>query len=447
MKTLILLLFGCAASYGTTVQTLVGSAYLNQTSKTSSQYWSLSGENTSGAAANTQVCTVPMPAAGYLGNIRFILAGAPDTSGSGKGYNVSLVQNGTVSGTATLAVTGSGTTGIYSGSIHYAVDDQVCLNVAETGSPANSPRMSWLIDFTPDTAGVNIFLGTTASTNFPANGVDHFVSLNGDSTTVNTAESGSYLIMPMSGTITNFTFYLATTPGSGNTRQFKLKQCSGASCTSSPVGTAITYTAAQNGICSSCPVSQSISFSAGDLFDIWQTETLGTVPTASAASWGVAYTTTTQGQFVIPVAGTSGTLLSTSAVRYVSMAATCCQGGGTAWPNATRADVQNLIYTTTMVLEGYYVWFSTSPSPGTYTIALELNGAAAGTTYSTAFSTQGPTASSNLGTSYTLPTSAYNLYDSSVTPGSTPTAAYLIMSYIGYIAPSGTSTKIRHSVK
>ena len=437
-----------AATATTTKQTLFGSSYANVPSKTTSQYWNIVGNNTSGASASTQVCTTPMPAAGTLGNIQVAFASAVDVASSGKGYNISLVQNGTVSGTATLSVLSAGTTGSYTGTaVHFAVDDLVCLNVAPTASnPANAPRMSWMMDFTPDTAGVTILLATTASVTLPANSTVRYMPLNGDATTANTVEAQGYMIFPMAGTITNLTVYLASTPGTGNTRRFYLRQCSGASCSSSTVGTSGTFTATQNGICSACPISQSVSVSAGDLFDLQWDLTAGTTPNASVAAWGVAFTPTTQGQFVIPVAGPT-TKLSTSAPRYQPLAMTCCQGGGTAWPNATETSMQTLIYTTVMQLEGYYAWFDTSPSPGTYTVSLRLNAGAAGTTYSTGLTSQGPTSSSSFGTGYTLPTSVYDLYDTSIVPSSTPTAARLVMSYLGYIAPTGTSTKIRHSVR
>jgi len=187
------------------------------------------------------------------------------------------------------------------------------------------------------------------------------------------------------------------------------------------VGTAITYGAAESGVKN---VTLSIPVVAGDMFDIRSDST--NTATASVTGFGLLYTPTTNGQFVIPYAAMSATALSTSAVRYVPLYA-----NGGIGITATEVNTQT-VTSADFSLNGWTAWLDTHPGGGTkkYTPSLRRNVNPAGTTYATDMTTQGPVTSAT--TNYPI-VADYDLLDTVVTPANTPTAARITMSYIGTV--------------
>jgi len=296
----------------------------------------------------------------------------------------------------------------------YAKGDTMRMRSQPVGTPANTPRFTLVAEFQSDTANEGILLGGSSS----LSSTQKWLPIAGTLAASGT-ESLTYTMFPLAATLAGVSVNLSAAPGTGNTRTFTLRKTSGGSTSS--VGTAITYGAAESGVKHQ---AESISVAAGDMLSI-QSDVTGT-PAAALLGVGIVYNPTTDGQFVIPLAASAGQL-STSAARYVP------PSSSNNTPTATEANTQQVMMTD-FSLRGWTAWLDASPggSGKKYTPELRLNVGAAGTTYATDMTTQGPTTSAS--TNYVIPAD-WDLLDTLVTPASTPTAARITISYVGYIAP------------
>ncbi len=229
----------------------------------------------------------------------------------------------------------------------------------------------------------------------------------------------------MAGTITGLATNLNTVPGGTATRVFTLRQTTGSGAGSaSSVGTAITYTAAQNGITIQ---SESISVAAGDRIAILHNTT--NTPTASLIGWGIVFKPTTIGQFILPTA-IAGTALGNAAANWTKMS------GGAAEPNVTET-VGQMVTSNDFSLKGFTMCALASPgvSPRAFTLSLRNNGADASTTYATDINAAAFCPVTSVATVYPIPANFDLLGTQSTPSGTTPTAVKVMVSWIGYIAP------------
>jgi hypothetical protein len=364
-----------------------------------------------------------MPVAGNFRKMYAVLLTDPDSAASSNGYTFTLRKNGVATAaTVTILSSTSSFEASYAGAdVHFAAGDLVDYEQDVVGSPANAPLASFIIEFQSDSGGgyyKTILTSGIKGASLTATGAQ-FLSAFGQ-LAQNATEGNTYTVVPMAGTITSFSSQLTTVPGTSNSRTFTIRQTSGGSTSS--VGTAITYSAAQNGVHTQ---TQSISVAAGDLID-YQEDVTGT-PATSKAGFSLVFEPTTGGQFIIPSSYPLGSILSASATRYVGLSV----GAGAV--ETTEANAKQVV-TADFSLNGWTAWLDVSPggSGKTYTVDLRRNAGAPSVTYSTGITAGGVTSSAS--TSYSI-VANWDLLDTRVVPSSTPTAAHMVISYVGYIAP------------
>lgn len=356
----------------------------------------------------------PMPTAGSFQKLYVYLSGDPDSGASANGYSFTLNKGGSATSiTVNVLSSTSGFHSAYTSSpVHFNTGDLITLVQAPVGTPANLVNFSAEIEFQGDTTGETILLGGINGNALSAT-TNEFVPVYGEKN-VFTLESEYWSVFPVAGTITKFSTNLTTVPGGTGTRTFQLRQNAG------NIGTTITYTAAQSGVQSQ---AQSISVSAGDRIDIESNTTNS--PATSTAGWGLVFVPTVTGQFIIPVTATS--TLSASATRFMPIAGISITPGAT----ETSVNLQNAV-TADFSLNGFVAFDDANPGGGVkqYTLSLERNAGAAGTTYSTVMNSAGPTASAT--TNYPI-VANYDLLGIKIVPSGTPTVARTAISFIGTI--------------
>jgi hypothetical protein len=297
--------------------------------------------------SGTSLSAEPVPPLGLAGNFRKMyvkLVSDPDSGGSSNGYTFTLRKNKSNTGVATtiLSSTSSFQNAYTGANVHFAATDTVSLAISKSGSPANSPAFSLIIEFEPDAEdGSTVLLSGERSNLSTANNV--FCAIAGEQG-VNTVETGLYVVMPMAGTITGFNVNVVTAPGGTATRTFTLRQ------NASSVGTAITYSSGTSGIQSQ---SESITVSQGDRITILFNT--ANSPAASAGGFSVVFKPTTTGQFVIPFNSASN-ILTNSVSNYIELSGTASTIGST-------ETLQN-IFTADISLAGWTAYLSTTPGGG-----------------------------------------------------------------------------------
>lgn len=387
------------------------------------EVYSHDGAPTSGEPAT------PILLAGNFRKMYVQLDGDPDSGGSSKGYTLTLRKNKTTNTAVTCTVLSSTANFqcAYTGSdVHVTASDTVAYQITAVSTPANTPGLSIIIEFEPDAddgSTVMMFSGGGSAVSSSDGQYFAFAGSAAGSATENT----KFVVIPMDGTITLFGTNLGTVPGAGTSRTYTLRQTTGSGAGSgSNVGTAITYGAAANGLTTQ---AESISVTKGDRIDFIQNVS-GSVASSQLA-WGMVFKPTTTGQFILATSTSATSLSTTNATpSYITMSG----GSGT---SGTTESAQQQAATADFQLNGYSACLNVSPgtSPRDYTVTLEENAGAPSTTYSTALNAAGYCPVNSATTTYTIPTNYYLYNSKSVANATTPTAAKIAISYVGYIAP------------
>lgn len=387
-------------------------------STTATEYrpWGRSSGNASETARYHVV-----PSAGTFRNLRVKLASAL-SSGS---WAISLYVNGSAS-TLTLTADNSGTT--FSDTTHsvsVSAGDRVCIqSVPSSPNAAKTAQMS--VEYESSTSNTVMISGCSGATDMPASAAAYYLPIYSPGN--ESTESTVYAVMPCAGTVKHLYVYLETAPGSTYTRTFAI--CKNGSTTG---GASVTYTGSEY---------QGKSDTSTSALSIAQYDTLSIKATSSSASvaatkvqFGFVFQPTTDGQFVIPFAGYYGTNLSTTAARYGPLVA--------AYVTFSTAYLayDNILGHSDFQITGVTAKLTGDPSPGQYAFDLRENDANSSPQLQVAVTSGNTTASA----SATVTPSDFGSLQWMSTPSSSPTARQVIISYIGYIAPTGGATPINAS--
>lgn len=394
---------GHRASYISGRSKLLASAI--PTSISATRYMSLAGD----ASTVANDLTIPMPVAGNFRKFYVRLNSDPDSGASSNGYKITIRKNAADTAlTVTILSSTASFEAAYTGAdVHFAAGDRIDMSVALSGTPATAVRFASIVEFQGD-SGEAILLGNSADGLVSAtSGIFLAFAQGAGGATENTR----YTMFPLAGTITSFAAYLSTVPGTSKSRTLQLRQTTAG--VTSYVGTPITYGAAENGY---KQANQSVSVAVGDMLDV-ESDTSGS-PAASKMCWSLAYVPTTPGEFVIP----ENSLTSGAGNRYFNLSGID--------NSSTEATAHNLA-TADFNLLGWTGWLSAAPGGGAkkYTISLRQDSGTPTTTFSSDMTTQGPTTVSGV---FVVPAN-YGFYDTFVVPTSSPTAAQLVISWIGIL--------------
>ncbi len=403
------------------------------------RFFAISGGN---QVANTATEVLsPVLTAGNFRHLCFHFNSDPDSGGSSKGWTITLQKSsspGFSSSPTAITVdvlssdSGTSFSKCYTGAdVHFGAGDYANYKItaAAGGAGANTPIGSSTIEFEAD-ANDGRTLISTSSVATVLTTDSNYLNFSGVAGLTST-ENTRMMVMPMDGTITSFLFYSSAAVTGSQTKTYTIRKTTGSgagtttSCTSNACGgtdTSIVYSVA--GVVSGDQqVTENIPITAGDRINILQNSTGS--PTLGNIAYGILFKPTTTGQFVIPMGFATA---STSVATYISPS-----GHGTNSTSATEATVSE-IFITGFSLNGFTMCATVSPGAGSYAVSLRENAGAAPTTYSTTANSGAYCPVTSASTSYAIPTN-FNLYDSVITPASSPTASVFMVSYIGYIAP------------
>lgn len=409
-------------------QKFFGSRY-NAVSTSATNYTSLMGPSyiSTTEGSNVVACT------GTLRNLYVLLDSDPDSGGSGNGYRFRVRYasgNGTLGDTNlyvdVLSSTSNFRNSNTSDTVSITAGDKVSLAVERVGTPANAPNFTFVIEFEGTTSTESMYCGRTASGTLGTGDTTYIpIAMQGSS---HATEYRTSMIMPCAGTITQLYIRLATAPGSGKTRTFRVRVNE-----ATPTGYADVSFANTSGINNA---AQNIDVAAGDRIDILMTMTQGSTPTASSYSGSIVFQPDTAGEFAIPYGcnALAANYLLGANNQYFPVHAGNAEG--------TVGEVdQGTIFTDDFTVKQACAWISPAPgsSPAKYTLKLRKDAADCSTPFTVTFddNTQGPKYSSSGSYTPTL----WSQYDTLGDPDNTPADAYLLHSYLGYIA-SGESTPV-----
>jgi hypothetical protein len=258
-------------------------------------YGPLMGVGSSGNA--TQI----IPTAGTLSNFRVKLSAAPGTGA--QGYTLSVLING--SPQLSVAITGTGTTGVDTSSVAVAAGDEVIVSIAPVSSPTpNNVPVWYAVTFEGDVAGESILLGcssavlnTTTTYYGPISGI--LVA------GVSATESAFKQIIPTPGTIKKLYWKLSADPGtSPDTYRLTVRK-SGAS-------QALTADIVADAV-SGNDTTNSFTVAAGDDVNV-MFEPVSTPSVAPRAYWGMVFVADTNGESLMLGGGSAN--LANNGTRY-----------------------------------------------------------------------------------------------------------------------------------
>ncbi len=374
----------------------------------------------------------PIGIAGTFRHLCFKFNSDPDSGGSSKGWNITLNKN-IVAQAVSVAIlssdSGTSFAKCYTGAgVHFSATDnpEYVITAAAGGAGANTPIGSATIEFEPDANdGTTVLLGDNAGNSLPTTN-NYYLSFSsvGGFTTENTRMT----VFPMDGTITSFFFKTNNAVTGTQTRTYTLRKTTGSgagtttSCTSNACGgtdAAILYSSGGTSF-GVQQVAENIPITAGDRIDIIQNT--ANTPTLAQGGWGILFKPTTGGQYII------------NAINMTASNSSSVYGPLDGYsPSATEATVQVISITDT-TLQGFTMCGTVSPGAGSYALSLRENAGAAPTTYSTTANSGSYCPVTSANTSYAIPTN-FNLYDTVITPSSSPTVSAFMVSYLGYTAP------------
>jgi len=250
------------------------------------------------------VSYAPMPVAGTFHDL-YVSVDSTISSGS---YTITLMKNGSVTALTTTVDSGTPTNSDAVNSVSFNVNDQCAIRVAPAGSATAIPAGMLKIGMAfTDSGGHHQPLLFRSGINTTQN--TYFIP--GSNSNDSTTESGSSVIFPTSGTLSNF--YLQTysggTPGAGKSVTFAIRVNSATStvtCTMSDSDTTCSDT------------SNSVSVAKGDRVSIVAAPT-GT-PTSIIPQGGIRFTPTIPGESVL--LGKAVSFLSATEIRYLYPGAT-----------------------------------------------------------------------------------------------------------------------------
>jgi hypothetical protein len=371
---------------------------------------------TGGLTANATEANgqTPIPVAGTVTKLHGHVTAAPDNGAGTDTWSITLREAGADTA-ATCTISEAETDCSWTGS--EAISAEALLGVEIT--PANTPtaaNVAWVFEFSHGSKVVTFF---TASGNLSAASTN-FLPIQGDGTSNPTSDATSSSVMPIAGSLTDLCVNLLTAPSAGTTRTFTAAVNAVADTTLQ-----VAFTDVDASPTLRCDTA-TVSVSAGNRVNVQATLTGS--PTAGRAEIGLAIDPTTDGQF--PIISTANAVTDTALVRYIPIT------GALYTPNATESTFQ-IETATDYTITSCWAYPSVSPSPGNYTIVLRENTANASTT----FSIQLTALSAVEGTGTAFTPASGGVLAGEITPASSPTAARVHWSCVGYIAPAASSAR------
>jgi len=245
--------------------------------------------DTGGSAADTTDALAAgiIAKAGNLSNLRLNISAAP---GEGKSFTYTVYKNG-VATLLTAAISNTNTTATCSEEISVAAGDTISLQIVPYGTPTASTVTTFACNFSTTTNNT-LLMGTSGAANISVNS---FAAVKGRVPGV-TTENTNELLIPCDGVISDF--YLKSHIASGAEKT-------------------VTYTVRKNGVNTTLLISltgasdktgndtiHSFSVSAGDTVCIQKTGDT----TTQYVSFGLVFTPTIVGNFIIGIIPSSATL-------------------------------------------------------------------------------------------------------------------------------------------
>jgi hypothetical protein len=233
------------------------------------------------------------PASGTLVGFRATMTSG---QGSSQGATVCIDRNGTCLSDSTVTLTGtspdSGQVTISDATSPITTSNGMldCVKIVPTATLTGNPNIYFTLVWKPTTAGQTVLLGNGGTSSLAA--FNSFAS-----PAVNTStENQTVFSFPVSGNLSNLVTYRDTPPNSGATVVFtgRTNFANG----STPVTTTFNSTNCTSAPCVQSDTTDTMPVSAGDLDDLDLTLT-GSATTAGNTAWGVVFTPTVSGQFLI----------------------------------------------------------------------------------------------------------------------------------------------------
>jgi len=406
MRKLIFLTFlilGISTTAFATEQILVAGSDDTQQS-TNTEYLAIAGNaslnQTNWTTGETNRRTV-IPTAGVLSELRVEATTGPGT-GNTRVYTV-MIDGGATALACTLSAAETNCNSAAT-TLTVSANEAASLRNAVTSAPVSTGDAHWSLKFTPTTSKETIIMGgsagasigTTSNVRAPMHGLRPSVT----SSTPNTS-----VRFPTAGTLENMYIKVETAPGAGTTRVF---QYGSVDCTISNAETE----------CNSDTDTQAVV--AGE--DYWLEIDVTGTPAASQGEWGVQFTTTTDGEFVIAMS--TNNAHHGSSTEYSILSA-----GQNTW-SGTITNSDNLMGE--MTISDIYVKLDNDPSSGdSYAYTLMQD---AGATLLTCTISNTETECNGASD---ISISNDELGSTRVVPTSNPDSADAQISYLGKIAVGG----------
>jgi len=424
LLTTLLFLSVCSTSWGATQQVLIAGTS-NSTNTTITEYNSISqGGTWTATEADTQML---IPSAGTLKDFRIVVGATPDNGGGTQLYKFTIRVNGAEPGSPiTCTISESETSCQSSETQSITAGDLVSLEINPDGTPDSSGKTRWSMTWNPTTSDESIMLGGTGNNTLPANNNTRYVPMTGF-TNDDDIEFDVSFIAPTAGVFKNLYVNLSVDPGGTATQVFSFRDSASAETIDCTISAGSTT-------CTSTLGSETATASAGERFVLVRTAT--NTPDASRVFVSIVFDPTIEGEFIYGMASDND--LSVTATEYNKLVV-----GDSSW--TTDADDREQIIQTgslsdNLVIKNMYVELETDPGAtgDIYTFTLQANN---GNATATLAATCDGVQTCNAAAIVTVSDDDQMATKVVPTDGGTLATGSAIISYTGYITPTGKKTQ------
>lgn len=337
--------------------------------------------------------------------------------GAGNSYAFTFRVEG-VDTAAVVTISGTDTSGTWSGSISITAGDRVSIKYVPTSTP-DVTRAAWSCVFEAGTNEAPLFLSLGTS-GFNDSGVNTTYTGYYGANITSTTEISRQQVISTPGTFSKFYISLTAAPGVGKSYAITFRK--------NGADQAITLTISDTNTDGS-DLTNSFSVVAGDVISIKEVPS-GTPAGAGHVSMGVLFTPTTDGES--PIGFGSSDDPSNTAASYSAISSSATTG---AW-TATEADRQALGIG--CVIKDLYVKVQTDPTTAlsSWTFALRQSGSTSALSVNIA---SGATTGNDTANDITITSS--NLLNIICTPTLLPVTGNVWYGMTAYIEPTSTTNK------